>query len=66
MPPDAMLREVATDHAETIIHLHLRADGSFIQSSSLVTITLTRRYLTYWAIPRVICALGSPGVRPAA
>ncbi len=32
---DAALREVAVAHAETIIHLHLRRDGSFIQSSSL-------------------------------
>lgn len=32
---EAKLREVARDHAETIIRLHLRADGSFIQSSSL-------------------------------
>jgi unsaturated chondroitin disaccharide hydrolase len=32
---DATLREIAERHAETIIHLHLREDGSFIQSSSL-------------------------------
>jgi unsaturated chondroitin disaccharide hydrolase len=32
---EARLREVATDHAATIIPLHLRDDGSFIQSSSL-------------------------------
>jgi unsaturated chondroitin disaccharide hydrolase len=32
---DAVLREVAVAHAETIISLHLRPDGSFIQSSSL-------------------------------
>ena len=32
---DAKLREVARNHAETIIRLHLRPDGSFIQSSSL-------------------------------
>jgi len=32
---DAALRATAVDHAETIIHLHLRSDGSFIQSSSL-------------------------------
>jgi unsaturated chondroitin disaccharide hydrolase len=43
---DARLREVATSHAETIIHLHLRADGSFIQSSSLDPATgrLVRHY----------------------
>jgi unsaturated chondroitin disaccharide hydrolase len=43
---DAALREVATNHAETIIHLHLRADGSFIQSSSLDAATgrLVRHY----------------------
>jgi unsaturated chondroitin disaccharide hydrolase len=29
------LREVAVHHAETVIALHLRPDGSFIQSSSL-------------------------------
>jgi len=40
------LREVATNHAETIIHLHLRPDGSFIQSSSLAAATgrLVRHY----------------------
>ena len=40
------LREVATNHAETIIHLHLRPDGSFIQSSSLDVATgrLVRHY----------------------
>ena len=40
------LREVATNHAETIIHLHLRPDGSFIQSSSLDAATgrLIRHY----------------------
>ena len=40
------LREVATDHAETIIHLHRRPDGSFIQSSSLDAATgrLVRHY----------------------
>jgi unsaturated chondroitin disaccharide hydrolase len=32
---DATLREVATNHADTVIRLHLRPDGSFIQSSSL-------------------------------
>ena len=31
----AGLRAAAVDHADTIIQLHLRADGSFIQSSSL-------------------------------
>jgi len=43
---DAALREVATSHAETIIHLHLRSDGSFIQSSSLDPATgrLVRHY----------------------
>ncbi len=43
---DAALREVATNHAETIIHLHLRPDGSFIQSSSLDAATgrLVRHY----------------------
>jgi unsaturated chondroitin disaccharide hydrolase len=37
---------VATNHAETIIHLHLRPDGSFIQSSSLdgATGRLVRHY----------------------
>ena len=40
------LREVATHHAETIIHLQLRPDGSFIQSSSLDPTTgrLVRHY----------------------
>ena len=40
------LREIATHHAETIIPLHLRADGSFIQSSSLDAATgrLVRHY----------------------
>ncbi len=40
------LREVAINHAETIIHLHLRPDGSFIQSSSLDAATgrLIRHY----------------------
>ena len=32
---DATLRDMAENHAETIIRLHLRDDGSFIQSSSL-------------------------------
>lgn len=43
---DATLREVAANHAETIIHLHLRSDGSFIQSSSLDAATgrLVRHY----------------------
>jgi unsaturated chondroitin disaccharide hydrolase len=43
---DAGLREVAAHHAETIIHLHLRPDGSFIQSSSLDAATgrLVRHY----------------------
>lgn len=43
---EARLREVATDHAETIIGLHLRPDGSFIQSSSLDPATgrLVRHY----------------------
>jgi unsaturated chondroitin disaccharide hydrolase len=43
---DATLREVATHHAETIIPLHLRDDGSFIQSSSLDAATgrLVRHY----------------------
>jgi unsaturated chondroitin disaccharide hydrolase len=43
---EAALREVATNHAETIIHLHLRPDGSFIQSSSLDPVTgrLVRHY----------------------
>lgn len=40
------LRQIAADHAETIIHLHLRPDGSFIQSSSLDAATgrLVRHY----------------------
>jgi unsaturated chondroitin disaccharide hydrolase len=40
------LREIAANHAETIIHLHLRPDGSFIQSSSLDAATgrLVRHY----------------------
>jgi unsaturated chondroitin disaccharide hydrolase len=43
---DAALRAVASGHAETIIRLHLRADGSFIQSSSLhpATGALVRHY----------------------
>lgn len=43
---EARLREVATHHAETIIPLHLRDDGSFIQSSSLDAATgrLVRHY----------------------
>jgi unsaturated chondroitin disaccharide hydrolase len=43
---DAKLREVATHHAERIIELHLRPDGSFIQSSSLDARTgdLVRHY----------------------
>jgi unsaturated chondroitin disaccharide hydrolase len=43
---EAKLREVATSHAERIITLHLRDDGSFIQSSSLDTRTgrLVRHY----------------------
>ena len=43
---DATLREIAANHAETIIHLHLRPDGSFIQSSSLNAATgrLVRHY----------------------
>lgn len=46
MTGDATLREVATSHAETIIRLHLRPDGSFIQSSSLEAATgrLVRHY----------------------
>jgi len=45
-PADAALRDVATNHAETIIPLHLRDDGSFIQSSSLDAATgrLVRHY----------------------
>ena len=43
---EAQLREVARNHAATIIPLHLRADGSFIQSSSLDAATgrLVRHY----------------------
>jgi unsaturated chondroitin disaccharide hydrolase len=43
---DAALRDVAVHHAETIIALHLRPDGSFIQSSSLDPATgrLVRHY----------------------
>lgn len=43
---EARLREVARSHAETIIRLHLRPDGSFIQSSSLEAATgrLVRHY----------------------
>jgi unsaturated chondroitin disaccharide hydrolase len=43
---DGNLRDVATNHADTIIHLHLRPDGSFIQSSSLDAATgrLVRHY----------------------
>ncbi len=43
---DSALRDVATNHAETIINLHLRPDGSFIQSSSLDAATgrLVRHY----------------------
>jgi unsaturated chondroitin disaccharide hydrolase len=43
---DAKLREIATHHAETIIALHLRDEGSFIQSSSLDAKTgrLVRHY----------------------
>jgi unsaturated chondroitin disaccharide hydrolase len=43
---DTALREVAVHHADTIIPLHLRADGSFIQSSSLDPVTgrLVRHY----------------------
>jgi unsaturated chondroitin disaccharide hydrolase len=43
---DAQLRDVASDHAETVIRLHLRDDGSFIQSSSLDPVTgrLVRHY----------------------
>lgn len=32
---DARMREIATSHADRILALHLRADGSFVQSSSL-------------------------------
>jgi unsaturated chondroitin disaccharide hydrolase len=43
---DATLRDVAANHAETIIALHRRPDGSFIQSSSLDAATgrLVRHY----------------------
>jgi unsaturated chondroitin disaccharide hydrolase len=43
---DAALREIAENHAATLIELHLRADGSFIQSSSLDARTgaLVRHY----------------------
>lgn len=43
---DAQLRDVARHHAETIIGLHLRPDGSFIQSSSLDAATgrIVRHY----------------------
>jgi unsaturated chondroitin disaccharide hydrolase len=43
---DSRLREVGTQHAATIIPLHLRDDGSFIQSSSLDAATgrLVRHY----------------------
>jgi unsaturated chondroitin disaccharide hydrolase len=43
---DAELRDIAENHAATIIDLHLRADGSFIQSSSLDSRTgrLVRHY----------------------
>lgn len=43
---DEQLRRVAVSHAATIIPLHLRADGSFIQSSSLDPATgrLVRHY----------------------
>ena len=43
---DAALREIAEHHAATLIELHLRPDGSFIQSSSLDarTGTLVRHY----------------------
>jgi unsaturated chondroitin disaccharide hydrolase len=43
---DATLAEVAANHAQTIIPLHLRPDGSFIQSSSLDAATgcLVRHY----------------------
>ena len=43
---DPKLRDVATSHADTIIGLHLRPDGSFIQSSSLhaATGSLVRHY----------------------
>jgi unsaturated chondroitin disaccharide hydrolase len=43
---DPSLREIAENHAATLIELHLRADGSFIQSSSLDARTgaLVRHY----------------------
>jgi unsaturated chondroitin disaccharide hydrolase len=43
---DGRLREIGTQHAATIIPLHLREDGSFIQSSSLDAATgrLVRHY----------------------
>jgi unsaturated chondroitin disaccharide hydrolase len=43
---DAALHDVAVHHAETIIPLHLRPEGSFIQSSSLDPATgrLVRHY----------------------
>ncbi len=43
---DTTLRDVAVSHAETVIPLHLRADGSFIQSSSLDPVSgrLIRHY----------------------
>lgn len=43
---DRAMREVAFDHADRIIPLHLREDGSFIQSSSLdpETGALVRHY----------------------
>ena len=43
---DTALQEIAEHHAETIIDLHLREDGSFIQSSSLDSRTgkLVRHY----------------------
>ena len=43
---DAALHDIAEHHAATLIDLHLRADGSFIQSSSLDSRTgaLVRHY----------------------
>jgi unsaturated chondroitin disaccharide hydrolase len=43
---DAALRDIARHHADTVIGLHRRADGSFIQSSSLDPATgrLVRHY----------------------
>lgn len=43
---DTAIRQVAAHHAGTIIDLHLRADGSFVQSSSLDRATgrLVRHY----------------------